>query len=89
MSETFLLKISEQLLEENKKLKGAQAAKYNQGLKAGIRQERERITKLLEDWQENLLNGEPATDEEITKARQNRYKDSFDHLFALIKGEQK
>jgi len=54
----------------------------------GAANERERITKLLEDWQENLLNGEPATDEEMTEARDNRYKDSFDYLFALIKGEQ-
>jgi hypothetical protein len=55
----------------------------------GAENERERIIKLLEDWQENLLNGEPPTDEEMTKARENRYKDSFDYLFALIKQEQK
>ena len=54
----------------------------------GAELERERIIKLLEDWQENLLNGEPPTNEEMTKARENRYKDSFDYLFALIKGEQ-
>jgi hypothetical protein len=54
----------------------------------GAELERERIIKLIEDWQENLLNGEAATDQEMIKARENRYKDSFDYLFALIKGEQ-
>jgi hypothetical protein len=55
MSDDLLLRLAEQILQENKKLKGTMAAKYNQGLKAGIRQERERIIKLLvadvcHDW---------------------------------------
>jgi hypothetical protein len=48
MSDEFLLEISEQLLRENKKLKGTLSAKYRQGQKAGERQERERVIKLLE-----------------------------------------
>jgi len=48
MSDAFLLEISEQLLRENKKLKGTLSAKYRQGHKAGERQERERVIELLE-----------------------------------------
>jgi hypothetical protein len=58
---------------------------FNQGAK----REQERIIKLLEDWQQDLLKGEPVTDEEMIEARDNRYKNSFDYLFALIKGEGK
>ena len=78
MSETFLLKISEQLLEENKKLKGTQAAKYNQGRKAGIRQERERIVELLD-----------SLDIQFTNLEDPDYivGDALD-LIELIKGEQ-
>ena len=63
---------------------GATSAFYQ-----GAEAERNRIIKLLQDWQQDLLNEEPATDEEMTQARDNRYKNSFDYLFALIKGEQK
>ena len=48
MSDAFLLEISEQLLRDNKKLKGTLSAKYRQGQKAGERQERDRIITLLE-----------------------------------------
>jgi hypothetical protein len=78
MSEAFLLKISEQLLEENKKLKGRQSAKYNQGLKAGINQERDRIIKLLEDL--------AYIDDEYGYEMISEHKSE---LLELIKGEQK
>jgi hypothetical protein len=55
----------------------------------GAQREQERIVKLLEDWQQDLLKVEPVTDEEMIEARDNRYKNSFDYLFALIKGEGK
>jgi hypothetical protein len=49
MSDAFLLKLTEQMLRENKKLKGTLSAKYRQGQKAGEQKERERITNLLTD----------------------------------------
>ena len=48
MNHDFLLNLIEKILTENKKLKGTLSAKYRQGQKAGERQERERIIKLLE-----------------------------------------
>jgi hypothetical protein len=88
MSETFLLKISEQLLEENKKLKGTQAAKYNQGLKAGISKERERIVSLLINVavdQDALLELNPTNEQSaiIETVIATTYQ-----LMELIKGEQ-
>lgn len=55
----------------------------------GVITERERILQAVELWRNNLLNGEPYTDEELAAQRDGGYSDNFDYLIAIIKGEQK
>lgn len=55
----------------------------------GADRERERILQAVELWRNNLLNGEPYTDEELAAQRDSGYSDNFDYLIALIKAEQK
>lgn len=55
---------------------------------AGREYERERIIKLVKKWQEDLITGMPYTTEELAQHRDDGYKDGFDYLIALIKGEK-
>lgn len=61
---------------------------YTKGFKAGMAFEQERIIKLVKQWQEDLVNGNPYTTEELAQHRDNDYKDGFDYLIGLIKGEK-
>ena len=83
MTDSFLLQISEQLLQENKRLKGAQAAKYKQGFKAGRKAERERIIQRLIDYFE--LTQEPG-DHGLIDVNEE-WDSGFQAAIALIKGE--
>ena len=55
----------------------------------GAEAERQRILDVIELWRRDLLHSEPFTDEELAAHRDSGYKDNFEYLIAIVKGEQK
>ena len=86
MSDAFLLKLTEQMLRENKKLKGTLSAKYRQGQKAGERKERDRIIKLLKPFAKHYESC--YYNKELACTFEDCHAYDYEHAIKLINGEQ-
>lgn len=61
----------------------------NYWVQRGVKAERERIMKLVLEWQEQMKTQNDYTTDELIEYRDSGFTAGFNYLIALIEGEEK